>query len=81
MVSEYNSKLFAIENVPASSASSSKNDLDLLLVLSRYSTNAEIPENCDLAVPEELDSHFKENYKSWLLRHVFLDDISEINLV
>lgn len=73
MIREFHSKFYPIENSSVS-ISSSKNDLDLILLLSRYSSNADIPEANDLRLPVELDSHFKENYRSWLERELFLND-------
>ena len=81
MVRKYHTELYEVENLPAPSRSS-KDDLDLLLLLSQYSSNMDIPETCDLSLPGELDSHFQENYKSWLYREVFLsNDILEEKII
>lgn len=82
MVRKYHSEFHEMDNLPAPSVSSSKNNLDLLLLLSQYSSNTDIPETCDLSLPDELDSHFQENYKSWLHREVFLNyDIFEEKII
>ena len=73
LIREYHIKLYPGS---FSTPEQSKDDLGLILLLSRYSSTADISVNFSHAQTAELDSHFIENYESWMEQELFsrIDD-------